>query len=214
MTNTITHWINNKPYPGASGTTAPVTNPATGAVTGEVALARGGCPGGDRCGGGGVSGVAGYLAGQSGSILPACELLNARKPELAKIITAEHGKVVSDALGEVSRGQEVVEFAAGAPPAQGGFTERLHQGRRVFHSPAVGPVGIISPFNFRRWCRCGFSDRHRGGQHRGAQTLREGSVRVVVAGRVVGRGGCRRGVQCAPAIRPPSMSCRPTRSRR
>ena len=61
------------------------------------------------------------------------ELLNERKGELAEIITAEHGKVVSDALGEVSRGQEVVEFACGiAASAQGRFhRERLNQGRRV-----------------------------------------------------------------------------------
>ena len=52
------------------------------------------------------------------------ELLNARKGELAAIITAEHGKVLSDALGEVSRGQEVVEFACGIPHlVKGGFTE-------------------------------------------------------------------------------------------
>ena len=53
------------------------------------------------------------LAKRSAILFNFRELLNARKGELAKIITAEHGKVVSDALGEVSRGQEVVEFACG-----------------------------------------------------------------------------------------------------
>ncbi|HET9871585.1 MAG TPA: CoA-acylating methylmalonate-semialdehyde dehydrogenase, partial [Propionibacteriaceae bacterium] len=78
------------------------------------------------------------------------ELLNARKQELAAIITAEHGKVLSDALGEVSRGQEVVEFACGIPHlVRGGFTENASTGVDV-HSirQPLGVAGIISPFNF------------------------------------------------------------------
>ncbi|WP_037208509.1 aldehyde dehydrogenase family protein, partial [Rhodococcus opacus] len=78
------------------------------------------------------------------------ELLNARKGELAEIITAEHGKVVSDALGEVSRGQEVVEFACGiAHLLKGGMTENASTNIDVtsIRQP-VGPIGIISPFNF------------------------------------------------------------------
>ena len=90
MTNTITHWINNKAYPGTGGTTAPVTNPATGEVTGEVALAS-------------VedaravidAAVAAFpawrdtsLAKRSAILFNFRELLNARKGELAKIITA------------------------------------------------------------------------------------------------------------------------------
>ncbi len=78
------------------------------------------------------------------------ELLNARKGELAEIITAEHGKVVSDALGEVSRGQEVVEFACGIPHLlKGGFTENASTKVDVYSiRQPLGPVGIISPFNF------------------------------------------------------------------
>ena len=61
------------------------------------------------------------------------ELLNARKPELAAIITEEHGKVLSDALGEVTRGQEVVEFALGAPHlAKGEHSEQVSTGVDVF----------------------------------------------------------------------------------
>ena len=78
------------------------------------------------------------------------ELLNARKKELAAIITSEHGKVLSDALGEVSRGQEVVEFACGLPHLiKGGFTENASTKVDV-HSTRqpLGVVGIISPFNF------------------------------------------------------------------
>ena len=78
------------------------------------------------------------------------ELLNARKGELAEIITSEHGKVVSDALGEVSRGQEVVEFACGIPHLlKGGFTENASTKVDVYSiRQPLGPVGIISPFNF------------------------------------------------------------------
>ncbi len=78
------------------------------------------------------------------------ELLNARKPELAAIITEEHGKVLSDALGEVTRGQEVVEFALGAPHlAKGEHSEQVSTGVDVFSlRQPLGPVAIISPFNF------------------------------------------------------------------
>jgi malonate-semialdehyde dehydrogenase (acetylating)/methylmalonate-semialdehyde dehydrogenase len=78
------------------------------------------------------------------------ELLNARKPELAAIITEEHGKVLSDALGEVTRGQEVAEFALGAPHlAKGEHSEQVSTGVDVFSlRQPLGPVAIISPFNF------------------------------------------------------------------
>ena len=78
------------------------------------------------------------------------ELLNARKDELAAIITAEHGKVHSDAMGEIARGLEVVEFACGISHLlKGGHSEEASTGVDV-HSKRVplGVVGIISPFNF------------------------------------------------------------------
>ncbi|WP_172649827.1 CoA-acylating methylmalonate-semialdehyde dehydrogenase [Rhodococcus opacus] len=148
----ISHWLNNKSYPGTRVDTAPVTNPATGAVTGQVALAS-------------VedaravidAAAAAFpawrdtsLAKRTQVIFNFRELLNARKGELAEIITAEHGKVVSDALGEVSRGQEVVEFACGiAHLLKGGMTENASTNIDVtsLRQP-VGPVAIISPFNF------------------------------------------------------------------
>ena len=106
MTTTIAHWVNNEGFAGNSSATAPVTNPATGAVTGEVALAS-------------VedaravidAAAAAFpewrdtsLAKRTTILFKFRELLNERKGELAEIITSEHGKVVSDALGEVSRG--------------------------------------------------------------------------------------------------------------
>ncbi|WP_172651193.1 CoA-acylating methylmalonate-semialdehyde dehydrogenase [Rhodococcus opacus] len=152
ITREIAHWSDGKGFAGTSGNTAPVTNPATGAVTGQVALAS-------------VedaravidAAAAAFpawrdtsLAKRTQVIFKFRELLNARKGELAEIITAEHGKVVSDALGEVSRGQEVVEFACGiAHLLKGGMTENASTNIDVtsLRQP-VGPVAIISPFNF------------------------------------------------------------------
>ena len=150
--STITHWIDNAPFAGASSATAPVTNPATGEVTGEVALAS-------------VEDARAVIAAAAAAF-PAWrdtslakrtqilfafrELLNERKGELAEIITSEHGKVVSDALGEVGRGQEVAEFACGIPHLlKGGFTENASTKVDVHNIlQPLGPVGIISPFNF------------------------------------------------------------------
>ncbi|WP_264035217.1 aldehyde dehydrogenase family protein, partial [Mycolicibacterium aurum] len=110
MAQTISHWVNNEAFAGASSATAAVTNPATGETTGQVALAS-------------VedarvvidAAAAAFpqwrdtsLAKRTQILFKFRELLNERKGELAEIITSEHGKVVSDALGEVSRGQEVV----------------------------------------------------------------------------------------------------------
>src|SRR6185312_12480202 len=151
MTNTITHWINNKAFEG-SGSKQPVTNPATGKVTGQVALAT-------------VedaravidAAVAAFpawrdtsLAKRGAILFNFRELLNARKGELAEIITSEHGKVVSDAVGEVTRGLEVVEFACGVPHLlKGGFTENASTKVDVYSiRQPVGVVGVISPFNF------------------------------------------------------------------
>ncbi|MEZ0490933.1 CoA-acylating methylmalonate-semialdehyde dehydrogenase [Kineococcus sp. TBRC 1896] len=78
------------------------------------------------------------------------ELLNQRKGELAQIITAEHGKVVSDALGEVSRGQEIVELACGVNHLlKGAFAENASTKVDVYSlRQPLGVVSIISPFNF------------------------------------------------------------------
>ncbi len=151
-TGTISHWCDGKLFAGDSGNTAPVTNPATGAVTGQVALAS-------------VadaqlvidSAAAAFpawrdtsLAKRTAILFNFRELLNKRKGELAALITAEHGKVLSDALGEVGRGQEVVEFACNIPYLlKGGFSENASTGVDV-HSvrQPLGPIGIISPFNF------------------------------------------------------------------
>jgi malonate-semialdehyde dehydrogenase (acetylating) / methylmalonate-semialdehyde dehydrogenase len=148
----ITHWINNENYAGTSGTTAPVTNPATGAVTAQVAL--GSVEDARAVIDAAAAAFPGWrdtsLTKRTQILFNFRELLNSRKGELAEIITAEHGKVVSDALGEVSRGQEVVEFACGIPHLlKGGFTENASTKVDIYSiRQPLGPVGIISPFNF------------------------------------------------------------------
>jgi malonate-semialdehyde dehydrogenase (acetylating)/methylmalonate-semialdehyde dehydrogenase len=78
------------------------------------------------------------------------ELVNQNKEKLASLITAEHGKVLSDAFGEVTRGLEVVEFACGIPHLlKGGFSEEVSTGVDVYSiRQPLGPVAVISPFNF------------------------------------------------------------------
>lgn len=149
--DSIKHWINGS-YVAAGPTTAPVTNPATGKVTGQVALAT--REEGDAAVAAAAAAFPAWrdtsLARRTQILFAFRELLNARKGELAAILTAEHGKVLDDALGEVSRGQEVVEFACGIPHLlKGSFTENASTSVDV-HSvrQALGPVAIISPFNF------------------------------------------------------------------
>jgi malonate-semialdehyde dehydrogenase (acetylating)/methylmalonate-semialdehyde dehydrogenase len=152
MPTSIPHWIGGERREGASGRTAPVTDSATGEVTGEVALAAT-----EEVDAAVAAANAAYpgwrdmsLTRRTAVLFRFRELLNARKPELAAIITAEHGKVLDDALGEVSRGQEVVEYACGVPSlVRGGFTENASTNVDV-HSvrQPLGPVAIISPFNF------------------------------------------------------------------
>jgi len=149
---TVAHWLDNKVFTGTSDRTAPVTNPATGRVTGHVALAD--IADVQRVIEAAAAAFPAWrdtsLAKRTQILFAFRELLNARKEELAAIITAEHGKVLSDALGEVTRGQEVVEFACGIPHLlKGGMTENASTKVDVasIRQP-LGPVGIISPFNF------------------------------------------------------------------
>ncbi|WP_193605857.1 CoA-acylating methylmalonate-semialdehyde dehydrogenase [Nocardioides dongkuii] len=152
MTTTIPHWADGARYDGTSDRWAEVTNPATGEVTGRVALASAAdaehvIAGADRAAAewGRTS-----LARRTQVVFAFRELLNARREELAALITAEHGKVLSDALGEVARGQEVVEFACGISHLlKGGHSDGVSTGIDV-HSrrEPLGVVAVISPFNF------------------------------------------------------------------
>ncbi len=152
MTALIPHWANGARLDGTSGRTANVTNPATGEVTAQVSLAGG--QDADLVIGSATAAARPWgstsLTTRTQVVFRFRELLDARKEELAAIITGEHGKVLSDALGEVSRGLEVVELACGIGHLlKGGYSEQVSSGVDV-HSKRqpLGVVGIISPFNF------------------------------------------------------------------
>ena len=152
MPSDIVHWADGAPLTGEPTGWADVTNPATGEVTGRVALAS-------EADAAAVIAAASRAARAWGTtslarrtqvLFAFRELLNSRKDELAAIITREHGKVHSDAMGEIARGLEVVEFACGISHLlKGGHSEEASTGVDV-HSKRVplGVVGIISPFNF------------------------------------------------------------------
>src|SRR5918994_611811 len=152
MATTLQHWKAGGTFEGTGGRFSDVTNPATGEVTAQLALASE-----DDVNEVVAAALAAFpswrdtsLAKRTQILFAFRELLNARKKELAAIITAEHGKVLSDALGEVSRGQEVVEFACGvAHLVKGQASENASTGVDV-HSvrQPLGPVAVIGPFNF------------------------------------------------------------------
>ena len=152
MSNVIQHWRNNELFAGSSTATSPVTNPATGEVTGELLLANV-----DDARAVIDAAEAAFPAWRDTSLAKRTQLLfafrelvNSRKEELAAILTAEHGKVLSDALGEVNRGIEVIDFACGIPHLlKGSFTESASTKVDVYSiRQPLGPVAIISPFNF------------------------------------------------------------------
>jgi len=148
----VGHWIDNAEVASNSGRVADVYDPALGVVTKHVALANQ-----SEIERAIASANAAFpawrdlsLAKRQAIMFNFRELLNRKKPELAEIITSEHGKVLSDALGEITRGQEVVEFATGMPHLLKGFySENVSTGVDVYSTrQALGVVGIISPFNF------------------------------------------------------------------
>jgi len=152
MTTRITHFIGGQSWDGTSARTAPVYDPATGIASKAVDLAsRSDVDLAVKVAAGAFQEWRDISLTKRIQILFSFrEILNARKEELAGIITAEHGKVLSDALGEVTRGQEVVEFACGLGHLlKGGFSEQVSGGVDV-HSvrQPLGVVAIISPFNF------------------------------------------------------------------
>ncbi|WP_437583512.1 CoA-acylating methylmalonate-semialdehyde dehydrogenase [Paramicrobacterium sp. CJ85] len=148
----IPHWIGGAEHPSTSGRTSPVFNPATGRQTKDLSLAS---DGEIRAAIQSASDAFPAwrdlsMAKRQAIIFRFRELLNERKWELAEIITSEHGKVVSDAAGEVQRGLEVVDLACGFPHLiKGDFSENVSTGVDVYSiKQPLGVVGIISPFNF------------------------------------------------------------------
>ncbi|WP_295543051.1 CoA-acylating methylmalonate-semialdehyde dehydrogenase [uncultured Pseudacidovorax sp.] len=148
----IDHYIHGQPVANTSGRTQDVFNPATGTLTGRAGLAD-------------VDQVNAAVAAAQAAfpkwadtppirrarvMFKFLELLNLHKDELAHLITAEHGKVFTDAQGEVSRGIDIVEFACGIPQLlKGDFTEQVSTGidNWTIRQP-LGVVAGITPFNF------------------------------------------------------------------
>ena len=152
LTSDITHYIGGARSAGTSPRAQDVTNPATGAVTGRVHLAN-------------AADVDAAVAAAQAAF-PAwadtppirrarvmfkfLELVNQHKDALAHAITAEHGKVFTDAQGEVSRGIDIIEFACGIPQLlKGDFTDQVSTGMDnwTIRQP-LGVVAGITPFNF------------------------------------------------------------------
>ena len=152
MTKHVTHWIDGKTFGGVAVRHGDIYDPATGQVSGTVDFADVMLV--DEAVAAASAAFAEWrnasLTKRTQVLFKFRELLDARKGELAEIITAEHGKVLSDALGEVTRGQEVVEFACGIPHLlKGGFSESVSTRVDVYSiRQPLGVVGIISPFNF------------------------------------------------------------------
>jgi len=150
--NTVSHWINGSIDNQKSDRLGEIFNPATGEISGNVAFA-------DALTVDKVVKIAeaaftqwrhSSLTKRTQILFAFRELVNKNKEKIAQLITAEHGKVLSDAQGEVTRGLEVVEFACGIPHLlKGGFSEEVSTGVDVYSiRQPLGPVAIISPFNF------------------------------------------------------------------
>ena len=153
MTARITHLVAGTPWEGTSERTSPVFDPATGEQTGTLDLASADLVGqvvaGAKQAWKDEWGQASFTR-RTQVLFKFRELLDRDKERIAALITAEHGKVLSDALGEVTRGLEVAEFACGIPHLlKGGFTENASTKVDVYSiRQSLGVVAVISPFNF------------------------------------------------------------------
>ena len=149
---TVSHWINGSLCTDKPSQVGEIFNPATGKISGTVNFA-------DLATVNTAVQAAttafdtwrhSSLTKRTQVLFAFRELVNKNKEKIAELITAEHGKVLSDAQGEVTRGLEVVEFACGIPHLlKGGFSEEVSTGVDVYSiRQPLGPVAIISPFNF------------------------------------------------------------------
>jgi malonate-semialdehyde dehydrogenase (acetylating)/methylmalonate-semialdehyde dehydrogenase len=148
----ITHWIGGKPWDGEAERHGDVYDPATGQVSGQVDFASPAEV--DLAVQAATEAFATWrrvsLAKRATVLFAFRELIRANARALAQLITEEHGKVASDAAGEVARGLEVVEFACGIPHLlKGGFSENVSAGVDSYSiRQPVGVVAGITPFNF------------------------------------------------------------------
>jgi malonate-semialdehyde dehydrogenase (acetylating) / methylmalonate-semialdehyde dehydrogenase len=150
--NRISHWVDGKVLEGTSGRTGVVWDPATGVQQAAVDLAS--TAEVDH-----VIGVAKAafpmwratnLSRRAEVMFHMRELVDANRKEIASLISKEHGKVLGDALGEVARGLENIEFACGIPNLlKGGYSEQASTGVDVYSiKQPLGVVAGITPFNF------------------------------------------------------------------
>ena len=148
----VSHWVGGRLVPGTSGREGPVYDPATGQVTTYVDFASV-----DEVATAVAAAKAAFPAWRSTSLSKRTEimfkirnLVEAHRTELAALLTAEHGKVPSDALGEIARGIENLEFATGIPSLlKGGYSEQVSGGVDVYQiRQPLGVVAGITPFNF------------------------------------------------------------------
>src|SRR5436305_12746968 len=148
----INHWISGRAVAGLSGRKGPVYNPALGRQSGEVDFATV-----EEVDAAVQAAKAAFVTWREVSLAKRAEiffrireLVHERREEMAKILTAEHGKVLSDAMGEVTRGLEVIEFCCGIPHLlKGSMTEQASTGLDVYSiRQPLGVVAGITPFNF------------------------------------------------------------------
>ncbi len=151
-TTRITHWIDGKPVEGTSGRNGPVFNPATGVQSAEVDFAS---P--EEVDAAVQAAKRAFerwrtisLSRRTELFFRIRELLHDHSEDLARLLTLEHGKVLSDAKGEVARGLEVIEFCCGMPELlKGGYSEQASTGIDVYSiRQPLGVVAGITPFNF------------------------------------------------------------------
>jgi malonate-semialdehyde dehydrogenase (acetylating)/methylmalonate-semialdehyde dehydrogenase len=148
----ISHWIGGRVVPGTSGREGPVFNPALGEQTAVVDLASAAEV--DAAVASAKEAYPGWratsLAKRAEVLFNLYELVDGNRKEIAALITGEHGKVLSDAEGEVARGLENVEFACGVPHLlKGGYSEQAASGVDVYSIlQPLGVVAGITPFNF------------------------------------------------------------------
>ena len=151
-TKLIGHWIGGEAVRGDSGRKGPVYNPATGEQTGEVDFAT--VEEVDRAV---AAAKAAFPAWRQWSLSKRADLMfriyhlvEEHREDLARLLTAEHGKVLSDALGEVQRGIEVIEYVCGIPTLlKGDYSEQASTGIDVYSiRQPLGVVAGITPFNF------------------------------------------------------------------
>jgi malonate-semialdehyde dehydrogenase (acetylating) / methylmalonate-semialdehyde dehydrogenase len=149
---TISHWIGGKSVDGTSGRFGPVYNPATGEQSGQVALAS--ADEVDHAIAVAREAFATWrttsLAARTRIMFAYRELIERHKTDIAELLTAEHGKVLADAVGEVNRGLEVAEFACGlAQLLKGDYSESASTQVDVYSiRQPIGVVAGITPFNF------------------------------------------------------------------